>query len=138
MPTTVLIADDYQDIRLTLRTLLEDEGYSVLESATASETLRILRDATEPLVVLLDLLMGENGGNVIGIVAQDVILAKRHRFILVTAVDTPRIPPAIARHGFPVVSKPFDIDEILRIIRQAAQSQVPPPQGDEGMDADSA
>ncbi|HEV8193084.1 MAG TPA: response regulator [Ktedonobacterales bacterium] len=43
--TRVLLVDDDQAIRETLRFVLEDAGYQVLEASDGSAALRALRDA---------------------------------------------------------------------------------------------
>ncbi|MFI4878433.1 MAG: response regulator, partial [Steroidobacterales bacterium] len=53
----VLVVDDDQDIRNVLRDLLSDEGYQVSLASDGAEGLRLLASASEPLVVLLDLMM---------------------------------------------------------------------------------
>lgn len=53
MTTTVLIVDDEKNIRRTLRMVLEGEGYTVDEAASAEEALARLPDI-EPDVIFLD------------------------------------------------------------------------------------
>lgn len=55
-PSSILIVDDDDDIRETLRDLLEDEGYQVLEASNGREALARLRHGSV-CVVLLDLMM---------------------------------------------------------------------------------
>lgn len=55
--SAILVVDDDDDIRQTLRDLLEDEGYRVLEAANGQEALQRLRDDARVCVVLLDLMM---------------------------------------------------------------------------------
>ena len=48
----ILIVDDDDDYRASLRALLEGEGYKVVEAATGSEGLAVARDQHPKLIVL--------------------------------------------------------------------------------------
>lgn len=50
----ILIIDDEEPIRFSLQGILEDEGYEVLEAATAEEGLEVA-DAERPDLVFLDI-----------------------------------------------------------------------------------
>src|SRR5262245_64068037 len=58
----VLVVDDDEDIRETLRLVLEDAGYDVLLAADGRSALDVLRKGAEGLVVLLDLQMPNVSG----------------------------------------------------------------------------
>lgn len=119
----VLIVDDDADIRMSMRTLLEDiGGHSVLEAPDGLAALEILRSSEQRLVVLLDLLMpGLDGMGVLREVAADDTLASRHTYILVTVsrhASMPEVPPRLAAL-VPVVPKPFDMDVLLDTVADA-------------------
>jgi two-component system sensor histidine kinase/response regulator len=56
-PKTVLVVDDDEDIRLSLRDLLVDHGYRVLLAANGEEGLACCESASAPDCVVLDLWM---------------------------------------------------------------------------------
>ncbi len=119
----VLIVDDDADIRMSMRTLLEDiGGHSVLEAPDGLAALEILRSSEQRLVVLLDLLMpGLDGMGVLREVAADDALTTRHTYVLVTVsryASMPEVPPRLAAL-VPVVSKPFDMDVLLGTVADA-------------------
>ena len=58
---TILVVDDEDDVRRTVSLLLEDEGYAVLEAATADEAERIIAQNTIALA-LVDLRLGDQDG----------------------------------------------------------------------------
>jgi CheY-like chemotaxis protein len=127
----VLVVDDDEGIRETLRFLLEDAGHDVLEATDGFAALRVLRASAEPLVVLLDFMMpGLDGAGVLRAVAQDATLAGMHSYIVITAdaraanLLTASLPP---RLSVPVIRKPFDIDLLLDTIAEAARRIAPPP-----------
>ena len=51
---TILVVEDYDDVRGMLKILLESEKFHVLEAATGSEALEIIKDA-RPDAILMDL-----------------------------------------------------------------------------------
>ena len=122
--TRVLIVDDDEAIRETLRFALEDCGYDVLEAADGLSALRVLRTTAARLVVLLDLMMpGLDGAGVLGAVAGDARLASQFAYILVTA-NTRTLTLAFANLltnlRVATISKPFDLDTLLDVVRQAS------------------
>jgi len=121
----VLVVDDDEAIRETLRFLLEDAGYSVVEAVNGLDALDALYSSVEPFVVLLDIMMPRlSGAGVLGVVAEDERLATQYAFVLVTANPYPFPKPfalMIERLGVAVLSKPFDIDDVLAAVAQAGE-----------------
>lgn len=123
--TRVLLVDDDQAIRETLRFALEDTGYQVQEASDGLAALQALRDAPGGMVVLLDLMMPKlDGAGVLGAVAGDRRLAKRNVFILTTATHQTMslaFVNLLANLSVQVVRKPFELDELLATVERAAQ-----------------
>jgi CheY-like chemotaxis protein len=120
----VLIVDDDAAIRQTLRSALEDEAYGVLEARDGLAALGTLRESVAPLIALLDLRMPVmDGMRLLRVVDEDKALARRHRFIIVTANQDSLKPDDYAlldRFSAPVIPKPFDLDELLNAVEMAA------------------
>jgi CheY-like chemotaxis protein len=121
----VLVADDDVDIRQTLRTVLEDEGYQVDEAPNGKISLELIRAATVPYVVVLDLMMPLLGGaGVLGAISEDERLSLRHAILLVTA-STYAIEAALGellqRLQVPLIRKPFDLDLLVFCVQKAAE-----------------
>jgi CheY-like chemotaxis protein len=121
----VLVVDDNEDIRETLRMVLEDAQYPVAEAASSAEALDYLLGASSPHVVLLDFQMPvENAGHLLRAVEKDASL-RRHAYILIPALPVRTFPKAdqrlIAKLCTEVVEKPFDVDKLLRAVDDAAQ-----------------
>lgn len=123
-PTICVIEDD-DAIRETVRALLEDEGYQVIEAADGLSGYHLLCNAAAPLVAVVDhKLPRMDGCDLLELVAQDEELRARHAFIFVTA--SPRraaedCGESLEELGAPLVAKPFDIDQLLAPVAEAAQ-----------------
>lgn len=123
--THILIVDDDEAIRETLRLILEDAGYTVLEECDGLAALRRLRQSKKPMVVLLDLMMpGMSGAGVLEEIAKESSLVKRFAFILVTAANNTQIRSIahlLASLVVPVIHKPWDIEHLLQTVATAAE-----------------
>lgn len=121
-----LIVDDDKDIRATLRWLLEDAGYQVVEAVEGGAALKVLRTTPHHMVVLLDLMMpnGIDGESALLTAAQDAKLISQHSFILMTAAATTlrlAFVTLLSRLEIPVLHKPFDVDDALALVEAATQ-----------------
>ena len=119
----VLIVDDDEEIRETLRFALEDDGYEVIEAPDGAVALDVLHALPYPIVVLTNHNMPRlDGPGLLSFVREDPALAQRHAYIYMTAGNR-LIPPTFARDlaelGVPVLRKPFDIEELLRMVADA-------------------
>src|SRR5258708_14969439 len=82
----VLVAEDDEEIRQTLRLIVEDGGYEVLEARDGIAALEVLRASQAPLVVLLDLMMPPlDGTGVLQAIAIHAAMRGRHECLLGTA-----------------------------------------------------
>lgn len=124
----VLIADDDDEIRASLRLALEDAGHTVIEAADGATALAILESSSRALVALLDYRMPEiNGTGVIAALADDEgRLQSHHAVLLFTAANAATLnsttdvlfPGQVVR----VIAKPFDVDEILGAVAEAERT----------------
>jgi two-component system, OmpR family, alkaline phosphatase synthesis response regulator PhoP len=123
--TQVLIVDDDAAIRETLRFILEDAGYTVLEERDGLGALQRLRRSQKPMVVLLDLMMpGLSGAGVLKEITSDARLARRFAFVLVTASNqtfSRSFTGLLVSHSIPMISKPWDIEHLLQTVATAAE-----------------
>ncbi len=122
----VLLVEDDQDIRDTLRMALEDEGYVVSVAEDGIEALNLLRRSMESLVVTLDLRMPRlNGDALLRHLSKREHLPAQHTYLLVTA-NRELLSAAslrlLKRMDVPVVSKPFDLNDLLDLVAHAADS----------------
>src|SRR5262245_39887770 len=117
----VLVIDDEPGVRDSLRFILK-EDFEVLEAADGASGLDIIRTRRVD-VALLDVRMpGEPGPAVL---PRILALSESIAVILITAVPHVRTAvDAIKGGAYDYVIKPFDVDEILALVRQAAQQRV--------------
>jgi CheY-like chemotaxis protein len=120
----VLVVDDDQDIRDSLRVILEDAGYVVYEAPDGEPALQRLHESQARMVVLVDLNMpGMDGRQLLHAVAQHDTLATQHAYVVVTANEE-TVPLALGHLltnlGASILGKPFDLDTLLATVRQAA------------------
>ena len=114
----VLIVDDESLIRWSIAQSLEAEGFSVLEAATAREALACLDQRSDIGVVLLDLKLPDCSD--LSLLRLLRRLAPTSRIVLMTAHGTADVlEEAILAGAFRAVGKPFDMDDMVGIVRDA-------------------
>src|SRR5881628_746047 len=117
----VLVIDDEPGVRDSLRFILK-EDFEVLEAADGAAGLDIIRSRRVD-VALLDVRMPGESGPVV--LPRILALSESIAVILITAVPHVRTAvEAIKAGAYDYVIKPFDVDEILALVRQAAQQRV--------------
>ena len=118
----LLIVEDDDHIRTSLRWALEDEGYDVAEAVSGEQAVRMVA-AAAPDLMLVDLMLGSmDGFAVVREVRRDHDLP----IIVVSArADTHDIVAALEAGADDYVTKPFQVKEItarLRALRRRAGS----------------
>lgn len=117
MRPLVLIVDDTPLARTTLRRMLEERGYHVVEAGSTQEAIRVYRDEW-PDVVTMDMLM--DGPN--GIVA---IQALKHidrdaKIVVCSATSDKSFVAGAATLGVEAyLNKPVDPERLLTAIKAA-------------------
>jgi CheY-like chemotaxis protein len=107
--SAVLVVDDDDDVRETLRDLLEEEGFDVATAGDGKAALEAL-SKVEPRVLLLDLYMPVmDGWQLIEQLRSDGRL-ERMKVILTTSLLFQ------APIGMQVLEKPIDLDELLDVV----------------------
>lgn len=122
----VLVVDDDEPTRETLRVMLEDAGYAVAEAPDGQAALEMLRSTPYHAIVLFDLLMPVlDGIGFLRAVKDDKRLAERHGYILLTANRQTLKPDSeelIASLSVKMVQKPFNMDPLLELIAGVEQA----------------
>ena len=117
-PQLILVVDDDRNLRLTLKDLLEDAGYTVLEAADGNEAAKQL-DEQQADLVLCDWKMPEAGGESLlrHLSAEGMI--ERLPVIIMTAHGTgPNAMTAMHLGAYDFVTKPLDMNEVLTTVKR--------------------
>jgi DNA-binding NtrC family response regulator len=116
----ILVVDDEPNVRESFRLVLED-AYDVIDVPDGAAALDVVRTSSVDLV-LLDIRLPEMDG--IEVLERLKALDEGVEVILVTAVKTVRTAVAAMKLGaFDYVTKPFDEDELLSLVRRALQKR---------------
>ncbi|HTJ00857.1 MAG TPA: sigma-54 dependent transcriptional regulator [Dongiaceae bacterium] len=115
----VLIVDDEKNMRVSLRTLLVDEGYAVRDVESAEQALALL-EAEEFFMVITDARLGGISGY--------EFLSQAHKkwpelpLLMITAYATPKLAvEAIQAGAMDYVAKPFAPEELLHAVARCAE-----------------
>jgi CheY-like chemotaxis protein len=111
----VLVVEDDLAIRQMLTYALELEGYAVSSLSDGSLVVQTLREATERVVVLLDLMMPYvTGWEVCERLAAEPALAARHAVVIMSAAISPgeRFPDVVRA----ALLKPFTLTTALALV----------------------
>jgi len=109
-----LVIDDDQDIRETLRDIIEAEGYPVVCASNGQEALSLLTKGFRPGLIVLDLMMPVMSG-------WDFLMKLRQSHTLseipvaVISASGVRSTPSGATH---LVRKPLELDAVLDLVHE--------------------
>jgi UDP-3-O-[3-hydroxymyristoyl] N-acetylglucosamine deacetylase len=127
MGETILVVDDEANIRHTLRGVLADEGYEVVEASNGRMALDLLEHSV-PRLAIVDIWMPEIDG---------VELVQRMRrqvpsvpIIVISGHGTIETAVRVVRMGaFDFLEKPFDMDVLLKVVGRALGGPAVVPSG---------
>ncbi|HSU53564.1 MAG TPA: sigma-54 dependent transcriptional regulator [Candidatus Dormibacteraeota bacterium] len=115
----VLVVDDEKNMRLSLKTLLSDEGYAVRTVESAEEAL-VLLGQEEVLMVITDARLG-------GMSGYDFVGRARAKLpdlplLMITAYATPKLAVEAIKAGADnYLAKPFAPEELLHAVGRSAE-----------------
>ncbi len=120
--TDILIVDDERDIRELISDILEDEGFTTRLAGSSDECMAALADQ-RPRLMILDIWLKDSamdGIDILKAVKRDmpeipVVIISGHGNIEIAVA-------AIKQGAYDFIEKPFNIDQLLVVIRRAMET----------------
>jgi len=113
MTPTVLVVDDSSDVLIMMTALLRSAGYRVLAASTLGEGRRLARQEN-PDVIVVDIRLGPYNGLELAVVEH--VDHPLRPLIVMSGHFDPVLKADAARLGATYLEKPFDGEELLRLI----------------------
>ncbi len=117
---TIMVVDDEEDTRSTIKSVLEDEGLNVVSAVNGQDCLNKLKKI-KPDLILLDIMMP-------GLTSKEIIAAIRKKkykplikIIFLTVVRFAEMTQKDIMNGDVVdfIEKPFDTPDLIKRIKKA-------------------
>lgn len=117
---SILIIEDDRDIRETLQTFLETEGYAVSSAENGRKGLEKIKVSPKPSLIFLDLFMPQMSG--LEFLKNYSQLKEKTPVVLCTAAPSDHEEFIEAQnYSDYALKKPLDIDRVLDLARQYCQ-----------------
>ena len=118
----VLVADDNPAIQGLYKEILTRQGYQVSVAATAGQAVDIVRTETIAAVVLDVRMPGDFGGDAV----VEAVSAKAPVIVVSGAGDEKLEHQIMANGAFAFLRKPFNMNDLIKIVRAAVDGSLPP------------
>jgi two-component system NtrC family response regulator len=121
---SILLVDDEEKILKALGRALRDAGHEVLETTSAREGQRLLAERAVDLLVVDNVMPEKNGLELIREYVGTVPEGERAQILMMTAHATVESAIEAMKLGaLDYLQKPFEIDELLVVVRRALDHQ---------------
>lgn len=113
---TILVVDDEKDIRDSVKTILEKEGYKVATANNADDCLKKLK-TIKPDLILMDIMMP-------GTPVKEIIPKIKTKIAFLSVVRTSEAEKEELMKSKNIkdfIQKPFDIDELVKRVKKLLQ-----------------
>ena len=125
MPKTILVVDDEDGVRDSVREVLNDEGYRVIDTADGTQVLDIIK-SERPDLVLLDIWMPQIDG--IGLLKEIKIQEPDINVVMVSGHGNIHTAVTATKFGaFDFIEKPVSLDGLLLTVQRALGKCLAPP-----------
>ena len=124
--TNILIVEDKLEVRISLRVLLEEEGYEVVEANNGKEGLAYINDNGEDIdAVITDIMMPEVDG--IEFMTALKIMTVDFPVLVISGggyqMEASEVLEAAAQLADNVLKKPFTQDELVSALKVATDNK---------------
>jgi UDP-3-O-[3-hydroxymyristoyl] N-acetylglucosamine deacetylase len=114
---TILVVDDEDDVRESVREVLSDEGYRVVDTADGARVLDMIRDE-RPELVLLDIWMPQVDG--IGLLKEIKSQEPEINVVMVSGHGNIHTAVTATKYGaFDFIEKPVSLEGLLMTVQRA-------------------
>ena len=114
---TILVVDDEEGVRESVREVLSDEGYRVVDTADGSRVIDLIKQE-KPGLVLLDVWMPEIDG--IGLLKEIKVHEPNLNVVMVSGHGNIHMAVTATKFGaFDFIEKPVSLDGLLLTVRRA-------------------
>jgi two-component system response regulator HydG len=121
MKTNILVVDDLKSIRLTLGRILEDEGYNVVLAENGYQAIEAAKQTPFDLIFMDIKMPGIDGVQTFREIKK---IDPKAAVIMMTAYSVEElIKEALDEGAYAVVYKPFDVENIVSIVKPALSRQ---------------
>jgi UDP-3-O-[3-hydroxymyristoyl] N-acetylglucosamine deacetylase len=128
-PKTILVVDDEDGVRESVREVLIDEGYRVLDTSDGAQVLKIIRDE-RPELVLLDIWMPQMDG--IGLLKEIKAQEPDIHVVMVSGHGNIHTAVTATKFGaFDFIEKPVSLEGLLSTVQRALGEMPEMPSADE-------
>lgn len=115
---TILVVEDYDDVRQVLKVLLESEDFRVLEAVSGPQALEVL-ESERPDVILMDLsLPGFDGMEAIRRIRALDGFQNTPIIVLTAYTGRSTYETALSAGGNYFRAKPIDFDELVALLKE--------------------
>lgn len=116
----ILVVEDDHNIRVTLRSALEAEGYFVFSAANGLDGLALLRQIKPPSLVLLDQTLPiMDGKEFLAVKCRDPRIAMIPVIVFSGIENQSRSPDVVE-----FVPKPFQLEALLKLVKKYVDREV--------------
>lgn len=114
---TILVVDDEDDVRESVREVLSDEGYRVVDTAEGARVLEMIRNE-KPELVLLDIWMPQMDG--IGLLKEIKSQEPDINVVMVSGHGNIHTAVTATKYGaFDFIEKPVSLEGLLTLVQRA-------------------
>jgi DNA-binding response OmpR family regulator len=124
----ILVIDDNEDLRETIVSVLEDEGYATLIAPDGASGVRVFGES-RPDLVITDLIMPKSNG--LDTIREIKTIDPGARIVAMSGGSLISheyyLDVASSLGAMHVLPKPFEIDELVRVVAKCLNSPPPAP-----------
>lgn len=126
MKKTVMIVDDESELRSSISTFLQNEGYLTLNARNGNEALRLIEENKNIDIMLLDVMMPEKDGYE---TLRDLRMAKNGTPVILLTAKTDEVDKLLGLEigADDYITKPFSLREVVArmkaVLRRTSEEQ---------------